>query len=210
MIDMRMPFTFGHSRAVAALADAAGKRAGLPAADIRAVRWAAYTHDIGELAIPVSTWMRAGALTERETDAAHLHPYHGERALASLGGDGKAVAALVLRHHERLDGSGYHRNARGSDLSPAARVLAAAEAFQTAREARPHRPALSDAAAATKLRAAVREGRLCPDALEAVLACAGQPARRAQPERLAGLTPREIEVLRLIAAGHTAKGAARQ
>ena len=162
MIDMRMPFTFGHSRAVASLADAAGKRMGLPASDIRDVRWAAYTHDIGELAIPVSTWMRAGALTERETDAARLHPYHGERALASLGGDGKAVAALVLRHHERLDGSGYHRYARGNDLSPAARILAAAEAFQTAREARPYRPALSDAAAAAKLRGAVRDGKALP------------------------------------------------
>jgi HD-GYP domain-containing protein (c-di-GMP phosphodiesterase class II) len=210
MIDMRMPLTFGHSRAVAALADAAGKRMGLPASDIRAVRWAAYTHDIGELAIPVSTWMRAGALTERETDAARLHPYHGERALAPLGGEGKSVAALVLRHHERLDGSGYHRYARSSDLSPAARILAAAEAFQTAREARPYRPALSDATAAAKLRGAVKEGRLCPEAVEAVLACAGQPARRATAERLAGLTPREIEVLRLIAAGHTAKGAARE
>src|SRR6266581_8604363 len=163
MIDMRMPFTFGHSRAVAALADAAGKNMGLPAADIRNVRWAAYTHDIGELAIPVSTWMRAGALTERETDAARLHPYHGERALASLGGDGKAVAALVQRHHEHLDGSGYYRNSRGPDLSPAARVLAAAEAFQFARGARQHRPAMSDVAAAAKLRGAVREGRLCPD-----------------------------------------------
>lgn len=210
MIDMRMPFTFGHSRAVAGLAEAAARRVGLPRSDIRDVRWAAYAHDIGELAVPVSTWMRAGTLTERETDAAQLHPYHGERALAPLGSDGKAVAALVQRHHERLDGSGYHRNARGPDLAPAARILAAAEAFQTAREDRPHRPALSDAAAAARLRAAVREGRLCPDAVEAVLACAGQPARRAGGERLAGLTPREIEVLRLIAAGDTAKEAARK
>ena len=154
--------------------------------------------------------MRAGALTERETDAAHLHPYHGERALASLGGEGKAVAALVLRHHERLDGSGYHRYARANDLSAAARVLAAAEAFQTAREPRPHRPASSDSAAAAKLRGAVRDGKLCPEAVEAVLACAGQPARRDVTERLAGLTPREIEVLRLIAAGRTAKEAARE
>jgi len=69
MIDMRMPFTFGHSRAVAALAGAAAKQMGLPASDIRGARWAAYTHDIGELAVPVSTWMRARALTERETDA---------------------------------------------------------------------------------------------------------------------------------------------
>ena len=208
MIDMRMPFTFGHSRAVAALAGAAAKQMGLPPSDIRGVRWAAYTHDIGELAVPVSTWMRARALTERETDAARLHPYHGERALASLGGDGPIVAALVQRHHERLDGTGYHRNSRSPDLSPAARILAAAEAFQTARESRPHRPALGDQAAAAKVRGAVKEGRLCPDAVEAVLTCAGQRARRAPPKRLAGLTPREIEVLRLIAAGDTAKEAA--
>jgi len=63
MIDMRMPHTFGHSRAVASLAEAAARRSGLPAADIRAVKWAGYTHDIGELAVPVSTWMRARRLT---------------------------------------------------------------------------------------------------------------------------------------------------
>ena len=210
MIDMRMPFTFGHSRAVASLAAAAAKQMGLPASDIRDVRRAAYTHDIGELTVPVSTWMRAGPLTERETDEAHLHPYHGERALAPLGGGGKAVASLVQRHHERLDGSGYYRNAKGPDLSPAARILAAAEAFQTAREARPYRAAMSDSATAAKLRAAVKEGELCPDAVEAVLTAAGQASRRASSARLAGLTPREIEVLRLIAAGDTAKEAARK
>jgi len=83
MIDMRMPFTFGHSRAVAELAHAAGKHMGLPASDIRDVRWAGYTHDIGELAVPVATRMRSGALTQRESDEARLHPYHGERALAT-------------------------------------------------------------------------------------------------------------------------------
>jgi len=209
MVDMRMPFTFGHSRAVADLAAAAGNLMGFPAPDIRALRWAAYTHDIGELSVPVSTWQRPGPLSAREVDAARLHPYHGDRALAALGGEGKAVAALVLRHHERLDGSGYHRGVRGADLSPGARVLAAAEAFQTAREARPHRAAMSDTAAAARLRGAVREGKLCPDAVAAVLEAAGQPDRRGTTERLAGLTPREIEVLTLIAAGHTAKEAAR-
>ena len=210
MIDMRMPFTFGHSRAVAAIADAAGKQAGLPAADIRDARWAGYVHDIGELAVPVATWMRAGALTAREMDSARLHPYHGERALVSLGGEGNPVSALVLRHHERLDGTGYHRYAKAPDLSPAARILAAAEAFQSAREARPYRPALSDAAAAAKLRSAVREGKLCAEAVEAVLTSAGQPARRDASGRLGGLTAREIEVLRLIAGGLTAKEAAQR
>ena len=62
------------------------------------------------------------------------------------------------------------------------------------------------AAAATKLRGAVREGKLCADAVEAVLACAGQPARRGVAERAVGLTPREIEVLRLIASGFDGEG----
>ena len=210
MIDMRMPFTFGHSRAVAALVDAAARRLGLPAAAVRDARWAALAHDLGELAVPVSTWMRAGALTERERDAAHLHPYHGERALAALGPDGRSVAGLVLRHHERLDGSGYHRNALAPDLSPASRVLAAAEAFQTAREPRPHRPPLSDAAAASSLRDAARAGRLCPDAVEALLTSVGQAARRVTSKGISGLTGREMEVLRLIAGGRTAKEAARE
>ncbi|MEO8668222.1 MAG: HD domain-containing phosphohydrolase [Bauldia sp.] len=210
MIDMRMPSTLGHSRAVAGLAEAAAKRMSLPAVDVRNIRWAAYIHDLGELSVPVSTWQRTGPLTPREADAARLHPYHGERALAALGDAGTGLAALVGYHHERLDGSGYHRGARGAALSPAARLLAAAEAFQTAREARPYRPAASDAATATKLRAAVREGGLDADAVEAVLAAAGQPSRNASPSRLAGLTPREIEVLRLIASGLTAKEAARQ
>jgi DNA-binding CsgD family transcriptional regulator len=166
---------------------------------------------IGELAVPVSTWMKSGPLTVRETDEARLHPYHGERALAVLGGEGKAVAALVLRHHERLDGSGYHRYVRGSDLSPAARILAAAEAFQTAREARPHRPQRS----VIWLRpqsCASPSGResSAPTLSKRSSRAPVSPARREMPERLAGgLTPREIEVLRLIAAGHTAKEAAR-
>ena len=210
MIDMRMPFTLGHSRAVAELAAAAGRRAGLSEAEIRALRWAGYTHDLGELSVPVSTWLRPGALTAREADAARLHPYHGERALAALGGEGQGVAALVLRHHERLDGTGYHRGAKAPDLSPAARILAAAEAFQTAQEERPHRPAVSATAAAARLRTLVRDGILCPDGTEAVLAAGGQPSRRGTAERPLGLTPREVEVLRLIASGLTAKEAAQK
>jgi hypothetical protein len=162
-------------------------------------------HDLGELAVPVSTWMRSGELSTRERDAARLHPYYGERALAGFGRDGESLTALVMRHHERLDASGYHRRVGASDLSLPARILGTAECFQTAREPRPHRPALSSEAAAQMVRTEVREGRLCPTAVEAVLAVAGHPSRRAPARPLAGMTPREIEVLRLIAAGLTVK-----
>ncbi len=61
-----------------------------------------------------------------------------------------------------------------------------------------------------RVRNAARDGKLSPDAVEAVLASAGQTSRRGTVERAARLTPREIEVLRLIAAGNTAKEAARR
>lgn len=210
MIDIRMPFTHGHSRAVSALASAAASVIGLPEAEARWLRWAGLIHDIGELVVPVATWMRSEPLSTRERDDARLHPYYGERSLACFGPQGDAMAALILRHHERLDGSGYHRKVVGSDLAPAARILAAAEAFQTSREERPHRKALATAEAAEQLRADARGRRLCPDAVEAVLSAAGQPSRRQPPRALAGMTPREIEVLRLIATGLTAKEAAQR
>lgn len=145
-----------------------------------------------------------------EADTAKLHPYYGERALASLGEAGTGAAVLVSRHHECLDGSGFYRQIDGSGLSPAARILAAAEVFETAREDRPQRPALDNEAAAALVRAWVREGRLCQDGAEAVLFAAGQPSRRNITPRLAGMTPREIEVLRLISKGATLKDAAEE
>jgi len=208
MVDMRMPFTQGHSRAVAKLAEAAALHLDLPEEDVRNARLAALVHDIGELAVPVATWIRKGPMSAREQDVADLHPFYGERALSALGASGAGASALVSRHHECLDRTGFPRGVDGSDLSPAARVLAAAEVFETAREDRPQRPALDDEGAAALVRKWVRDGRLCPEGAEAVLSVAGQPSRRNIAPRLAGMTQREIEVLRLIARGMTTKDAA--
>ena len=71
---------------------------------------------------------------------------------------------------------------------------------QAMTEPRPYRPAMTPTEAKSELRAQVRAGRLDADAVDAVLAAAGQRhgKRRSGP---AGLTPREIEVLTLIARG---------
>ncbi|MBT8424588.1 MAG: HD domain-containing protein [Silicimonas sp.] len=203
-------FTQGHSRALADLAEAAAKDMGLPESDVRDTRRAALVHDIGELAIPVATWIRKSPMTAKEQDTANLHPYYGERALSALGDEAAGSCVLVSRHHECLDQSGYPGRVDGTDLSPAARILAAAEVFETAREERPQRPALDDEGAASLVRTWVREGRLCRDGAEAVLSVAGQPSRRNIAPRLAGMTGREIEVLRLIARGMTTREAAEE
>jgi DNA-binding CsgD family transcriptional regulator len=110
------------------------------------------------------------------------------------------LGALAVQHHERLDGSGYPRGLPGNLLSPAARILAAADAYHAMLEPRPHRAARSAADAAGELLAEAREGRFDGDVVDAVLRAAGHQSMR-RPERPAGLTAREIEVLRLLARG---------
>jgi DNA-binding NarL/FixJ family response regulator len=114
---------------------------------------------------------------------------------------------LAALHHERLDGSGYHRAAAAGDLSTAARLLQAADVRQALGESRPHRPARTVGEAADELRREVRAGRLDGAAVEAVLAGGSRPPRRRQWP--AGLTTREVEVLRLLARGDTNKDIAR-
>jgi DNA-binding CsgD family transcriptional regulator len=117
-------------------------------------------------------------------------------ALAGLG-------PLAGAHHERLDGSGYHRGAAGAGLSREARLLAAADVMHALLEPRPHRPGRDVDGARRVLDEEARAGRLDPGAVGAVIEAAGAPRpRRAWP---AELTDREVEVLRLICRGHTKK-----
>jgi HD-GYP domain-containing protein (c-di-GMP phosphodiesterase class II) len=197
--DLKSPYTLGHSRAVADLSSEAARLYGLPDLEVALVRRAGLVHDLGRMGVSNAIWDKRAPLTAAEQERIRLHPYLTERmlcasrALASLG-------ELAAQHHERLDGSGYPRGSRGSALSPAARILAAADVYRAMLEPRPHREARPPADAAAELRAEVRQGALDAEAVEAVLRAEGhQTARR--PQRPAGLTPREVEVLRLLARG---------
>jgi HD-GYP domain-containing protein (c-di-GMP phosphodiesterase class II) len=198
--DLKSPFTGGHSPGVARLASAAAERAGLPAADCAGVQRAGLVHDLGRVGVASAVWEKRGALTTDERERVRLHPYYTERVLAAGSPSLAALGRLGSLHHERLDGSGYHRGTAAIGLAPAARILAAADVLHAMTEPRPHRPGLSLDAAADALRAEVRAGRLDGDAVEAVLAAAGCTRGR-RPHLVAGLTPRELEVLRLLARG---------
>jgi HD-GYP domain-containing protein (c-di-GMP phosphodiesterase class II) len=141
------------------------------------------------------------ATTEAEAERIRLHPYLTDRMLARVDALG-ASRQIAARHHERLDGSGYPRGLTAAALAPPERLLAAADAYHAMTEPRPHRAPLGPGQAARELRAEVTGGRLDSEAAEAVLAAAGHrvPARRAWP---GGLTAREVEVLRLLARGHS-------
>jgi HD-GYP domain-containing protein (c-di-GMP phosphodiesterase class II) len=184
---------------VAELAYAAARAYGLSEADGRLVRSAALVHDLGRLGVSNAIWDKRGALTPSELERVRLHPYLTERMLASS----QALAplgAIAVQHHERMDGSGYPRGLSGGAITPAGRILAAADAYHAMTEPRPHRDALGANEAAAELRSGVRRAQFDADAVEAVLGAAGHSARRRR-EWPGGLTRREVEVLRLLVRG---------
>ena len=202
--DLKSPYTLGHSGAVADLAEAAAWRLGLPADEVAVVRGASLVHDLGRAAISSAVWDRPGPLSEADRERVRLHPYYTERVLsrsAALAPLGQLAGA----HHERLDGSGYHRGCGAAELPLAARLIAAADVFTAMTEPRPHRPPHTPEAAAAELSAQARAGRLDAACVEAVLAAAGQAGEKARPPLPGGLTEREAEVLGLIARGLTNK-----
>ena len=200
LVDLKSPFFHGHADRTAWLAAEAGRRLGLPDAELVALRRAGQLHDLGRIAVPSGIWERRGPLRSGEWERVRLHAYHGERIVAACGPLAALVPAVGL-HHERLDGSGYHRGAGRAAIPPAARVLAAADAVAAMTSPRPHRDALAPEAAAAALVAERDAGRLDGDAVAAVLDAAGTPRATPRPERPAGLTERQVEVLRLVAAG---------
>lgn len=201
-VDLKSPWFSGHSRGVAELAAAAARHLGWGDDDVRFVRRAGLLHDLGRVGVPNTLWDRVTPLSESEHERIRLHSYYTERMLArspALSRWGE-VAAMA---HERLDGSGYHRGLTAPALPMSARLLGAADTFRTRIEPRPHRPAATPEEAATRLRAEAESGLLDGRAVDAVLAASGRRLQRARSPLPAGLTPREAEVLALIARGAT-------
>ncbi len=197
--DLKSPWTLGHSPAVAELAAAAAARE----EDRETLLLAGLLHDLGRVAVPNGIWDKPKPLVAAQWERVRLHCYYTERILARTPVFA-GLAAIAGAHHERLDGSGYHRGAGGDALSDEMRLLAVADAYVAMTNDRPHRAALSAHDACEELQAAVAAGRLCGHAVAAVLEAAGQE-RAPAPAPPCGLSEREVEVLGLLAHGLTNK-----
>jgi HD-GYP domain-containing protein (c-di-GMP phosphodiesterase class II) len=200
-VDLKCPCSPGYSRAVADLVAAAARHVRMPAADITRLYRGGLVHGLGRLGISNQIWEKKGPLSTAEWERVRMYPYLTGRILSRVGGL-ESVVSVATKHEERIDGSGFPRGLARGELTAHDRLLAAAVAYHQLLEPRPHRPALDPSDAASQLRQDARAGRLDAESVEAVLAAAGHRASRSTP-RSAGLTAREVEVLRLVAQGRS-------
>jgi HD-GYP domain-containing protein (c-di-GMP phosphodiesterase class II) len=197
-VDLKCPFTLGHSRNVAALVEAAALQLGFAGDDVTAVRRAGHLHDVGRIGVSNQVWSKPAGLTGAEWERVRMHPYLTDRVLTRIPGLAR-VAAIARAHHEHLDGSGYPLGLAGPALGRPERLLAAAVAYQSALEPRPYRGTYSREEAAARLKDRASRGALDADGVEAVLAVAGHEQKKVRRDDT--LTPREVEILGLVARG---------
>lgn len=207
-IDLKSPYMGGHSRRCAELAVDAARVLGLAEEDVAALRRAALIHDFGTTVVPNSIWDKPGVLTRTEFDRVELHPMLTEQMLRRS----PALALLntvACAHHEKCDGSGYHKRVPADAEDLGACVLAATEIYVGLTTERADRQPFSPDDAAAELRRLESQGALEPRASRGVLVAAGHGEPRGpsgkRPVNPGGLTRREVDVLRLAAKGLTTR-----
>jgi HD-GYP domain-containing protein (c-di-GMP phosphodiesterase class II) len=201
-IDMKSPYMGGHSRRCAELSATAARALGFSEDAVTTLRRAALVHDFGTTGVSNSILDKRGPLTRAEFDRIEHHPMLTEQMLRR-----SALAALnpvASAHHEKCDGSGYHKRVKATEAEPGACVLAAVEIYVGLTTERADRVAFAAEEAAAELRRLAQQGVLENRAVQAVLAAAGHatdsPGRAQHP---GGLSARELDVLRLAARGLT-------
>jgi HD-GYP domain-containing protein (c-di-GMP phosphodiesterase class II) len=138
VIDVKSPFTHAHSTRVSSIAVGIAKELGMSQKDLTLIRRASLLHDIGKLSVPNSVLDKRGKLTAQEWETMRLHPYYTQRILERVSGF-KHLAFIASTHHEKLDGSGYYRNLRATQLPLSSRAITVADIFEAMTAKRPYR-----------------------------------------------------------------------
>ncbi len=140
-VELRDPYTSGHQERVASLAEAIAIKLNLSSEEIKGIHMAAIVHDLGKIYVPSEILSKPGRLNEIEYALIKTHAQAGFDILKEVDFPWP-VSEMVLQHHERIDGSGYPRNLKGSEILIGARILHVADVVEAISSHRPYRPAL--------------------------------------------------------------------
>lgn len=132
--------TAGHTKRVQKLCRRLGEKIGLSLQQLVNLSLLAQVHDLGKVGIPDQILFKRGPLTEKEWEVMRQHPEKGYR-IALSSPDLAGIADLILKHHEKWDGTGYPLGLKGEDIPIECRVLALADAFDAMTGERPYRRA---------------------------------------------------------------------
>ncbi len=138
-IEMRDPYTAGHQRRVAQLAEAIAREMNLAEVKIEGLKFAAQIHDIGKIYVPAEILSKPTKLTELEYTIIKTHPQAGYEILKNIEFPWP-IADIVLQHHERLNGSGYPAGLRNGEILLETRILSVADVVEAMSSHRPYRP----------------------------------------------------------------------
>jgi len=151
-VDLRDPYTGGHSRRVTEYSAAILRELGLHGPEVNLIVTAARVHDIGKIGTPDAILNKPGPLTDEERATMEEHPVHGAALLTRYRDFARGVA-LVRHHHESWDGTGYPDRLTGAEIPFGARVIAVADSFDAMTSDRPYRAGMPNAKAAAILHA---------------------------------------------------------
>jgi HD-GYP domain-containing protein (c-di-GMP phosphodiesterase class II)/DNA-binding CsgD family transcriptional regulator len=215
-------YTAEHSRAVVRLAVRVGQRLGMNALELIELDLAARLHDIGKIRVPGEILRKPGTLDSDERQLIELHPTWGAELASRIPGL-QAVAAIIGFHHERADGGGYPYGLSGDRIPLASSIVSVCDAYGAMTEHRPYRAALSAAQTSAELGHA-SGSQFHPDVVSALRievasrpltpfnepppSAVGSSAPRADADAPGSLSPRERDVLGLLASGATSEDAA--
>ncbi len=201
--DLKVPHMAAHSRRVATLAAAMASRFGCGATDIDDIRRAALAHDLGLVSVPTYALQKPSdrhSAVEREQ--IRLHPYTAGRVLSHVPGLTPLVA-MIQSHHEHYDGTGFYQGLKGDQIPLGGRIIAVADGFDDLTHDGPN-SAAQEPDEALRMMLSERGKAYAPEALDALQAELGGAAiTHARTVRPAGLTDREVEILRLATQGVT-------
>jgi len=153
-VDLRDPYTGGHSRRVTEYSAAILRELGLNGPEVDLIVTAARVHDIGKIGVPDAVLNKPGRLTPEERAVMEEHSVMGAALLKRHGTFTRGVA-IVRHHHESWDGTGYPDRLKETEIPFGARVIAVADSYDAMTSDRPYRKGMPNGKAA----AILREGR---------------------------------------------------